>query len=342
MQAKLTSQDEYRPHLALNYSLLKQVDSSPWELIQDKKPESKAMIMGTGVDTLLTSPQEWDKKFVVFDLELPDKTTLIGKFIDIVYQAQDFSDDFLEVAYNAVGFKQKSLEAIKKEFEPIKEKLLYKKKCIDSGKYLINTEENTKINRAVFDLQTHQFTSKYFTQAKGVEILYQVPIVYEHTIEGKTVELKALLDLVYIDHTNKIIEPKDIKTTRFIDSFYQSILSYRYDIQNVIYYKAVCEYFGNLYPDYLIEKFEFLCIDFSQPGKIRKFMLNDYFNKHSKFITEHDIFEINPFNDWFTKSGRKMKGVNTLIKDYLWHIETGNYDYTKELYDNNGTTYLEL
>lgn len=346
MPAELLLQSDYRSHNSLNYSLIKLVDHTPWELTQERGFESKAMIMGTGVDMLLTTPDEWDKKFYVFEFNLPSQTTKFGKLVKMVYDSQDYSDEFIAVAYEALEMKQIKLEKVIEDFQPYKDLLILKREEQEKGKYVITNEENIKINRAVYDLQTHPFTAKYFTPAKGIEILYQTPIVYEHEIYepewqnpngeviGKrtNIQLKALIDLIYIDHNNKVIEPKDIKTTSVIDSFYKSILDYRYDIQNVIYRKAILEYFEALYPGYIVEKFEFICADFSQPGKVRKFMLNDEFN------TRCDT----AFNDWVTKSGRKMKGVNTLIKNYLWHLETGNYDYTKEIYDNNGTIFLEL
>ena len=349
MPAELLLQSEYREFDALHYSKIKIVDSSPWELIQERRPESKAMIMGTGVDMLLTTPDEWDKKFYVFEFTLPSQTTKFGKLVKMVYDSQDYSNEFIAVAYEALEMKQIKLEKVIQDFEPYRDLLILKREEQEKGKYVITNEENIKINRAVYDLQTHPFTAKYFTQAKGIEILYQTPIVYEHEIYepewqnpngeviGKrtNIQLKALIDLIYIDHNNKVIEPKDIKTTSVIDSFYKSILDYRYDIQNVIYFKAVKLYFSKLYPDYTFNKFEFLCADFSQPGKIKKFVLPEFFSYMGE---DMDL----SFEDWVTKSGRKMKGVNTLIKNYLWHIETGNYDYTKEIYDNNGTIFLEL
>ena len=62
---------------------------------------------------------------------------------------------------------------------------------------------------------SNDFCRRYFVNENTdrYELLHQIPIYFEIELDGKKEEAKALLDGIRIDHTEKTIQPFDLKTT---------------------------------------------------------------------------------------------------------------------------------
>lgn len=330
---KIINFEDYRSHPAINYSTLAGLSFSP-ETLNSKtdKKSTKSMDMGSIVDILLTQPDKLDKLVYVDEHELPKDDTKLGKYIRAVYP--DYLHDINERLriYNELNSGIKNPRYTCSELD-IQAKdhfihLLHVDSLKKEGTTVLTSEEMNKCSALASTFMSHPFTSELFQKQKNVEILYQVPVVFDY----KTgIEMKALLDILVINHDEKTIAIKDIKTTAHLYDFYKSVGQYRYDIQQGIYMQAAVEYnqtfFGG---SYKVLPFEFVCGSFDYPGKILKYTINN-----------PSIYQI-MYDGWTGKSGRFYKSVDQLIEDMQWHYAQAQFEYHREVYENNGLINLEM
>jgi len=83
---------EYRESSEIHYSMLKELEYNPNILIEPfTKKQTPAMILGSMVDTILTEPTEFNKRFYVGDIELPSEA--IQEMIDTLFNCYKIFGD---------------------------------------------------------------------------------------------------------------------------------------------------------------------------------------------------------------------------------------------------------
>ena len=99
---------------------------------------------------------------------------------------------------------------------------------------LLNNTQYKVITSVVNSLRNNQFTKKYFEEyfESSKERFTQLEIYWEL----KDLKCKSKLDLVFVNHDTKEIQPMDLKTTgNSVFSFDSSSLRWRYDIKTYLY-----------------------------------------------------------------------------------------------------------
>jgi hypothetical protein len=304
----------YRESPAINFSLLAKLDFSPRaSLNMEDISERESIIFGSAVDCLLTTPDEFREKFIVATVEKP--TAQMGDFVGHLLKNESF-----EEAYKKTGFKKDSLEKVLERYKT--EGLPYVNFAGKAeGKTIIPTDEYQKVIRAVNGVIHNTFCKKYFqTSDKDVEILYQVPIYWTKTISGEEINLKCLVDVIYIDHKKKTIEYVDVKTTsKGVYNFRNSFLQYRYYLQAALYSDSI-KYFKqsrNL-EGYVFSEFRFLVID------------KESYSPPMIYIPSHLWRAIGIHGG--VVQDKHIKGFVNLLQDLVWHQKTNNWDYPREVY----------
>jgi hypothetical protein len=100
---------------------------------------------------------------------------------------------------------------------------------------IVSEKEVDIATKVVDSLLQDKYTSLEINSSQN-QILFQLEIYWER--DG--IACKSKLDVVEIDHTNKIIYLKDIKTTaKQLKDFSEAVEEYLYDIQLVFYYNAL-------------------------------------------------------------------------------------------------------
>tara|TARA_R110002020_G_scaffold85441_4_gene210919 strand:+ start:3300 stop:4289 length:990 start_codon:yes stop_codon:yes gene_type:complete len=315
---------KYRKFPAINYSLLSNVDRNPSSLNQPEEKESTAMNKGSLVDVLLTSPDLFKKDFYLMKgNKLTASTYTLYK--ELITRLPKFSlEAFEKEAFKVI--KDLKLWSTTRDPEVLKKKI-HNKDLISNLKDFYNSKSKTQVypqeyescKELVNELKTHSFTRGYFTADKSSEILFQVPIVFEHN----GIKYKILLDGILIDKWNKTFTPFDLKTSEdSARAFPSKIYRWRYDIQASLYSIGAEIFRQANFPDYESKDFTFVVGSFNSPT--RPLLYN-----------AKALLNIGEYGGTL-QNGRVIRGFRDLTEDYFWHLENDLWEYSKEAYTNNG------
>lgn len=347
--------EEYYNNPRLSQSKLKLLLSGPKAFNEVKEPElffeeKKHFIIGGAVDCLLTQGEEiFNKNYYVSILnEKPSDTikSIIQEVFSVVTEPTEILSnhrDAILIACNNHNYQNNWKDDTR--INKICENYLYWLELLNSrGKIILSQEEYNTINSIVQSLKTHPVSESLFNFDEfNKEIFYQFPIYFEY----EKIEMKALLDIVIIDHINKEVNIYDIKTIGDeVINFYKSYSRNRYDIQAITYSIAMRQYLDkNGLEKYKINPFKFVvestinignpCVfEMSEEAMIKAF--NGASRRYTTYVSVEDsVDEIDYIEDVRGVLEYKMpiKGFKQLIDDYKWYVENG-FDINREIIDN--------
>ncbi len=180
------------------------------------------------------------------------------------------------------------------------------------GKILINAEDLEKASLMANAIFSNKFTAPFFE----LETIYQKAIYTD--IAGYP--SKGLLDIMFVDHSKKIVYITDIKSTAdYIGGLFRGIWKYRYDIQGGWYRELVIN--SGEYEGYTIE-FNIFATSFNEPN------ITEIFHFPSEVLD-------------LSKHGNPEKyrtGWLELIDRYEYHQNNG-FEYSLD-YIKNGGRYI--
>jgi hypothetical protein len=325
--------NEYREIDAFSYSLGKAIDDEGPKVIVDSQPKTgPALEFGSLVDMLITDPESVSDKFWTKAIEKPTASLLEladALLIDALVMDLDFDH---VIAYDNVTQKIKDLGlwSSMKDANKIAEKwgndLFFnyvKESLLARGKIILTPETLELALHCADVLKTHDFTKQYFTESEDIEIIYQAVIVFKF----KGVICKAKLDLIVVDHQNKIIHPFDIKTGAKLPSkFQESFYEYKYYLQVISYLLAI-QYITEStsdFKDYKIDTFKFLYVSKKLPDvpvvfEVPEKLLNNFIDGWS----DHT-------------------GFMELLMNYKFAKENECYNMERKVMEKNGMLKIEL
>ena len=317
--------------LTLSYSKLSDFDrNGPQSLIRRSEINNKGVKHGSLVNDLLveklTDEKIFTNRYYLYDDNKP--TATLGELCDIVIHNYEQLPDIEEV-----------LKIIKiNDFwsSIVKEDTLIKKfdnslfwnylkvqfEVRNTNKVVITSEEHLACLNTVNTLLSHKYSKDIFNN--DFENYYEL----DFSILYKNFTIRGILDIFSIDHVNKKVYMTDLKTgSGKSDSFLKSFIDYRYYYQGALYEKAFdyfCEKFNLV--DYTLQPFKFLFI-----GKGENIPIVFEFTKKWSSAA---------FNGFTTKSGYTYIGINENIEKIYYHWKNNKYDFSKEIYENNGNILL--
>lgn len=309
----------YRQIQAINYSTLASLDRSPLNLLKKDSIESKALDLGSCVDTLLFYGKNRLNKEISYT-ELKEPTATLKKLIYYFHENNITDRWIIEGIVNTMDKNNYVYWRSTTDLDTRKSKWdndyfwNYLKYLNDSkDKIKVTKEDYELINESVDILKNHDF-SKHIFNEKGDA---QLAVVQE--LHGY--KYKGLLDWVVIDEKRKIIYPYDLKTTsKYLNAFENSVLFYRYDIQSSLY-KHLLE---KQFPEYQIADFKMIVYSFVQKS-VNVFNLKNYYDKA---------------RDGYTHNGKYKKGWLQLTEELTWHEKHQLFEHEKSVYENNGEIVL--
>jgi hypothetical protein len=297
---------------------------------------------------LLTNKQRFDDEVYVMTADKPSVETMLT-YCNILAETGDSLK-----AYEASGYKI-SPNAVATKFD--KEGRAYFDALLaGQGKMIVDAEMLFTANQIVENLTNNPFTKRYFIEEDGVDLLFQVPIVWDIqfvsliTGENSVAPAKSMLDVIRIDHHNKKIQPVDLKTGG--EGFMKSFWRYNRYLQASMYTDAVMTAQwdrGTDTRDYEIETMRFVYAD-----------SNLFYNPVVYKMSEKDIHAgregidyLEPFMGADIKyTDEKVKGIDLLAftplgqtkrKGYIqltaeldWHTKNDIWSYDYETYKKNG------
>jgi len=332
------SEKVFKDTKGVSYSRLSKLAESPqaYQAALVEEPDSSAITLGTAVDMLLTDTDNFRKETYVMTTSKPESKMMLK------YTEEMALSGNVDKAHAVSGFKLGS-EAVYKKFD--KEGRAYFDALVASeGKNIIDAEEMFKANQIVNTLLTNPYTKKYFIAEDGIELIFQPRILwdlyYRSLLEdGKstTVQAKSVLDVIRIDHKNKVVQPIDLKTGA--ESFMKSYWRYKRYLQGAMYQKATWKSIDEKYfdDDYVVENMKFVFADTNlwYPPVIYNMTDDDvntgtYGRLQRSLIGNGKPSFANHDSQW------RVKGYAQLAAELEWHQKMDKWDYSYDVYQRDG------
>jgi hypothetical protein len=306
------------------------------EVVEDE--DSKAATMGRMVETLLMEPQFFDERFHLSTC-MTTPTGLMLEFVEALYKhtAEATADngtitrsfeDLAKDAYADSGFKIK-LEAVLTKFIGSEAEIYYKeiREVRSKGLTVVTTQDITNAEKIVTELKTNPVTADIVNLVNDV----QYSVHNQLQVEGYEVfghMFKSMMDLVHVDHANKIVQVYDLKCTWSVENFYNEYYLYRRAyIQGFLYHKAAESWASEMgYGDYKI--------------LYPKFIVCDSTNYMNPLIYAMSDENMQDALNGFEHKGREYPGVAQLIEDLQWALENDKWNISQENYLSNGIVKL--
>ena len=268
------SEEQYRDIPALSYSLISRYTNCGFnglETIFDKI-ESPSLTIGSAVDCLLTSPNEFNERFMVCEFSEPPEK--VKKAVDILYSNSD--KEWLEEVDNfAIMDALNTLEyrgnwKDDKRFETFMNegRDYYRYLVVSEGKTILSQADYEKALKVVDAFKGFKQTCFYF--APNVEFA-DIQRFYQLKFKTKlkdNIDYKAMLDEIIVDYHKKEITIVDFKTTSGKEwDFVKSFLKYNYDQQARLYYRILRNILDKdeVFKDFKIVGFKFLVANVDNP-----------------------------------------------------------------------------
>jgi hypothetical protein len=270
---------------------------------------------------MLTSPEEFDDRFYVADIDkFGDKMRLIVEILNQMCPdaetIEDCIDQYMIETLNTVGYQSgwKDDTRIKKVKELGAEYFTVLK--YSTGKIVISPQEFSEAQQCCQTLKTHPFTYQIFECNEDEEIFYQLKFKSKFFEDS----IRCMFDIIKVNHDKKTIEPIDLKTTGHgEEDFEKSFMDWNYWIQSGMYSYILREVtlMDENYINYTILPFKFLVINKNNLSPLI-WVVENQTDIELKILDEKKI-------SW-----------KKLLMDANFHLHYGKFDYSRKSYENNG------
>lgn len=281
----------------------------------------KFLEKGTMIHMYLLQPDEFWQNYIVIDYEKP-KTAQQLAFCERYHLSTELVEDdkLLDAYKSAYSGNNMSKEAMLKKAKEIQLKFAeYIEALEKTDLYTIISFADLNMLKNIKDnIEKHIKADELLTDQPGIECHNEFHINWEAEKQG--VSCKSLLDRVKIDHANKKITLIDLKTTSDVYNFKHSVEEYDYYRQIAFYILALTWYMkdqGYNIEDYDLEAY-IVAIQSNGNNEVRVFNM----------FNEKELLD------------RKDLIANTLT-EISYHYQTGNWDHTRDYYENDGIETLE-
>lgn len=282
---------------------------------------AKYLDKGTMIHMYLLQPEEFWSNYTIIDYEKP-KTAQQLAFCEAYFNSNEIvEEDKLINAYKAsYSGNNMSKDAMLKKAKELQLKFTEYIEFLDKNQTytIISFADLNMLKNIKRNIDSHIKANELLIDQPGVECHNEFHINWEAEKQG--VSCKSLLDRVKIDHANKKITLIDLKTTVDVYNFKHSVEEYDYYRQIAFYILALTWYMkdeGYNIEDYDLEAY-IVAIQSNSNNEVRVFnMLNE-----KELLARKDL-------------------IADALTEISYHYQTGNWDHTREYYENNGTESLK-
>lgn len=290
---------------------------------------------GTMIHEFLLQPDKFWDDYVLFDGEKP-KSAQAQKFCENLINTVEIElnkqlSDAYRKSYSIVGKSEDKILS-----EALKISVEYKDyiESIKSKKILISQYDLDQLMKIQHNVGEHKLARQLIRRAGehgSIHVYHEFQINWEYWVNDELnhgaytpIACKSLLDSCTFDFNARVCTIMDIKTTAKLWHFEDSMKEFDYCRQLCFYKKAVYWYLANvleLSPDEIdkwVFKYYIIAIDTTGSNEIRVFMLGST--------------QVNSRNDT----------IHDFMRVYLWHLGTGNWDYSYDYYTGDGSETLDL
>jgi len=318
-------------HNNKDYSTTKAISNSSLGLLQDspkafikffnqelEEKEESYFKQGSAIHCYILEPLVFAEDYVFQDYSMPNSPKKKA-FIDLYLKSKGKEDEKLKKAYKSSYSTVLNDDIVLKKAKELKKELKPYLKMLDlesKGKIVLPKKQEYHLRKIKDAVLKHPKASELIFKVpedfENVFAYNETPVYWQVEIEGTTYDLKALIDRLVIDKDNKVIQIIDLKSTRKIENFEESVTQFEYDRQLAFYSKAVVELFKQKFPDDNIEDY-----------KVEHFIVA--VNKEDE--PECRVFKI--------KESRVLEAahkIKELLERAHWHFKNKKWDYSVEQY----------
>lgn len=358
---------QYREHPGMNQSTLKNVQYGLSYFLkkQDEEGPIASFERGSAVDTILTG-NEGDFKDLYYISALEKKPSdKEMEIVNLVFDSLSGMEEDSLIQFDLdnsmlKGVVQRSIEQIgwqpNWKIETRVEKITGNSLCQEYfedlkksiGKTILSQAQVEQIDAVVDSLRKSETTKKFFDRKALLEnenmiVLYQVPVYFK--IDG--IECKALPDIaiLFLDNVEfenedgtKVVQ-KTLKAVQVLDlktigrdnlEFFESVMSYRYDIQAAWYVEAIqrvdkkfWDDLGVIFPQEAIKilPFVFIVESVTTPGRPLLYFVDETLLLQGKEGTQ-DIY----YQDRLVKKGKR--GFLSLMAELKYYQDN---EFTEDI-----------
>ena len=266
-------EETYREDPALSYSALATYERGGFnclESLYDRK-ETPSLTFGSAVDAIITGgDEEFNSKFLVADFpDIPDTVAKIVKdcFAEFHITHRNLSDiPDAEIIGRAANYNYQNNWKPETRAKVIKEKgeEYYNLLFLAEGKTILSNDVYNEVLASVRALRESPSTEYCFRPDNpfddSVERLYQLK--FKATLGGT--DYRCMADLLIVDYANKIIYPKDLKTSSHYEwDFYKSFIDWNYQIQARLYWRIIRDNLDRdpYFKDFTLADYEFIVVN---------------------------------------------------------------------------------
>lgn len=349
----------YRKLDGLNQSMIKLFNTDPIKFYDEfklgKKRRDKknvGMMIGDLVDFYLLSCKgdesdfmhRLDEKFVLFEGNKGSGQVFI--LADYIFEEVEncmndkgevscHFQDMFDIAFARIQAEGKykgkdSSKGLEDFYDNGKE--YYDKRIANIGKTVVETSLVDKAKGLGDRLSTDPFSKHYFGATEddienhthfSIEWKYPLPL-------NRMYPCKSEVDILQIDHENKIIQPIDLKTTYDNESFDYMYIKNSYYLQNAFYVRAAEEWAKEQNIGYFkVRPMIFVVGDTSS-------------NNRRPIIYKTSEDDINNAINGFYLRGVYHKGLDELVNDILWAEDNDIWNCSRDVYGKDGILDLNI
>lgn len=199
------------------------------------------------------------------------------------------------------------------------------------GKTVVEVSLLDKSRNVAQLLMTDTFTKDVFSDDGEIEYFPKFAVEWIYTTKSdRKITCKSELDMMKIDHKNKTIYIKDLKTNYDNENFEYSYIKYRYDLQAAFYYLAIENWkLQEGMSDYKVLPMEFVVGDTSA-------------NNRRPIRYQTSIYDLERSLNGFTLNGKYYNGLHTIIDEICWSEDNDIWNCSRLVHDSNGHLKLKI
>ena len=269
------SESDYHAYPAWSHSLISRYAREGFSSIatihEPLKP-TPSMEFGSLFDSILTRGKDTLNEYVVDETIAPPAEKSVYDWLLAKGYTQSFSqlpESVLLGAMDACSFYMKLKPDTR--MEKIGKSCQYYD-VRRSGKKIVSREDWDDAIEMARVFRSNDYLNKLFgiKNTDEVEYIYQAQFLVDLEVaNGKPIKFKFMPDLLIVNHTNKTIQPVDLKTSAMpAHEFKENFLKYRYDIEAASYTDAlqIIIMKDDIYKNYKI--LPYLFTDISRTDKV--------------------------------------------------------------------------
>lgn len=319
------SESEYRQDKALSYSTLAKYVKEGFKALRDTtQSDTPSLRFGSLIDCLITEPETFTDRFYISKHEVP--SSAIANIIEKLYAKYGtHTSDIYSISRANVlnviddaGYYPNWKEDTRINKVIIEGGNYYTDLCLRGDKTVISEQDFIVAKKCIDELQSNPYTAPYIINSPEKEHCYQL----KFKLIGKY-NVRCMFDKIIVDHTNKTIQPLDLKTSSLPEEeFVTAFWKWKYYIQASLYtyiLQQVCNS-DDYFKDFTILPFKFVVI--------------------CKTTLCPLVWEFNDEEDFYLN--KNIKHWTQLHDEVKYYLDNPQLKYSKETLDNNGLRKLNI